>query len=254
MINKCLVCKSNKFKLIYSFEQIPEYKRIGPKKNIVECENCSLIYCHPRNTEETMIDVYENNYWHEFQTSIKEKPITERIDEFLKISYERISYISNFKKACSFLDVGCSLGFLVKAAQDSGYDATGIDLNQKDIDLGIRLFDINLKKQFLDQHKKSYDVITSYNVIEHVSNPKAILLEMSSRLNDDGVIVVGTHDIDCNNHKNQRVNWKHIVPNEHMFYFSKKTLINLAGLVGLEEFYTYKPIDNGFVSFFRKIK
>ena len=184
-----------------------------------------------------MLDVYENNYWHEFQTSIKERPITERIDEFLEISRERVSYIMNFKKKCTLLDVGCSMGFLVKAAQDSGFISTGIDLNKKDIDFGIDLFDINLKKQFLGQHQKS----------------KSMLEQMSSRLNNGGIVVVGTHDINCNNHKKEKVNWKHIVPNEHMYYFSKKTLSNLAELVGLKEFYTYKPIDNGFVSFFKGV-
>jgi 2-polyprenyl-3-methyl-5-hydroxy-6-metoxy-1,4-benzoquinol methylase len=252
MNDECIICKNTKSKLIYSFEEIPEFKRIQPKKNIVKCKSCSLVYCSPRNTQETMLEVYENNYWHEFQVSVKESPITERIDEFLEISRERISYIVNFKKKCTLLDVGCSMGFLVKAAQDSGFISTGIDLNKKDIDFGIDLFDINLKKQFLGQHQKSYDVITSYNVIEHVSDPKSLLEQMASRLNNGGIIVVGTHDINCNNHKKEKVNWKHIVPNEHMYYFSKKTLSNLAELVGLKEFYTYKPIDNGFVSFFKK--
>ena len=104
--NECIICKNNKFKIVYSFDEIPEFKKIKPEKAIVKCENCSLVYCYPRNTEETMLDVYENNYWHEFQTSIREQPITERIDEFLNISHERISYVSNFKNNCSLLDVG----------------------------------------------------------------------------------------------------------------------------------------------------
>lgn len=252
--SECIICKSNKFKLIYSYEEIPEFKRIKPKKEIVKCQKCSLVYCIPRNIEETMLEVYENNYWQEFQTTVGEQPIIRRIDEFLKISQERISYISDFKTKCSLLDVGCSMGFLVKAAQDCGFDATGIDLNKKDIDLGIDLFNINLKKQFLGQHKKTYDVITSYNVIEHVSDPKTMLKQMVSLLKEDGIIAIGTHDIECKNHKEQGVHWKHIVPNEHMYYFSQETLTNLAEVIGLKEFYTYKPIDNGFVSFFKRIK
>ena len=251
-MKSCLICDSQEYEKVYDFDEVPEFRRILPRKNIVKCKNCSLVYCYPRNLEETMVEVYENDYWHEFQTKVKEKPITERIGEFNSISTERISYIKNIRSSGSLLDVGCSMGFLVKAASEQGFRAVGIDLNQKDIDYGVQNFKINLFKGFLHDHQQKYDVITSYNVIEHVSDPKKMLKDMSLRLNDRGIVVIGTHDIECLSHEKEGVNWKHIVPNEHMYYFSRKTLANLANSVGLEEFYYYKPIDNGFVSFYRE--
>ena len=250
--NSCLICGSCDQEVVYHFNELPEHKRIGPPKNIVKCQKCDLVFCSPRNEKETMLKIYENTYWHEYAISVKELPITERINDFLKISDERVSYIQKIKNKGSLLDVGCSMGFLVHSATQQGYNAFGIDLNHRDIQAGNEKFQINLKKAFLkDIVKDDYDIITSYNVIEHVSDPKQMLKEMKKRLKKDGIIVIGTHDIESNSHKNERENWKHIIPTEHMYYFSINTLDKLCNTIGLGLISTYKPIDNGFVSFYR---
>lgn len=251
-LNSCLYCGSEEQEIMYKFVELPEFKRFGKQKDIVKCCKCDLIYCSPREQLESMLDVYENDYWHEFQVKVGERKIEERHEEFEIISNERIENIQKFKSFGKFLDVGCSLGYLVNAAKVKGFDAYGIDLNQKDIEFGKNKYSINLQKSLIKDYQNSdFDIIASFNVIEHVSCPDKMLLEMKKRIKKDGMIVIGTHDVDCKNHFNEKENWKHIIPNEHMYFFSVKSLNNLAQAARLKLIHIDKPIENGFVGYFQ---
>jgi len=96
-------------------------------------------------------------------------------------------------------------------------------------------------------------VITSFNVLEHVSDPIKMLLEKKKRLKGDGIIVVGTHDIECKNHQKEKQNWKHIIPNEHLYFFSISTLKKLGEKAGLKMIYHNKPIENGIVAYYESL-
>lgn len=249
----CLLCGNDKYTTIYKFKDLPKYKQIGEERDIVKCLGCSLTYCHPRNLEESMLDIYENNYWQDYQTQVGEKEIKDRVKDFEFVSKERMDYIERFKKSGKFLDVGCSMGFLTNEANKRGYDAYGIDLNTDDIEKGIKRYQINLKKDFIENFDEyNFDIITSFNVLEHVSNPIQMLEEKKKRLKKDGIIVVGTHDIDCENHNQEKHNWKHIIPNEHLYFFNIDSLEKVGRKAGLKLFYHNKPIENGIVAYFQR--
>ena len=253
--NKCIICGCEENDVIYYFNELPKFKQIGDKRDIVKCKECDLIYCSPRNINESMLDIYENNYWQDYQLTVGELDIVDRVSDFEMISKERVGFIKEQKTNGKFLDVGCSQGFLVYEAKKSGFDAYGIDLNNFDIENGIKKYDVKLEKSFLsDYEENNFDVITSFNVIEHVSNPVDMLIQKKERLSNDGIIVIGTHDVECENHITEKENWKHIIPNEHLYFFSIESLNKMASMVGLEMFHCHKPIINGFTAYFKKTK
>ena len=191
----CINCGSGEYDVVYYYDDLPKFKQIGKKRDIVQCSECSLMYCNPRNMGES----------------------------------------------------------LVNEAKKLGYDSYGIDLNQIDIDGGSEMYGVNLEKSLLKNYDNGeFDIISSFNVIEHVSDPLEMLLEMRSRLKNDGVIVVGTHDVECSNHQNEGVNWKHIIPNEHLYFFSQDTIRTLADKAGLSMIRFFKPIDNNMTLYFKK--
>ena len=70
--NKCCICCGEKnHSVIYKFTDLPRYKQIGENRDIVKCAGCSLVYCFPRNLEESMLDVYENNYWQDYRKNME---------------------------------------------------------------------------------------------------------------------------------------------------------------------------------------
>ena len=223
-------------------------------RDVVRCQNCGFIYAHPMAPPGHFDDIYGGEYWTTYNVAVGEPDIHDRIDEFLEISVERIDRLKRFHSGGKLLDVGCSMGFLVKAASDAGFTATGIDLSEQTLAEGRELFNADLRQAVLDDLSldDKYDAITCYNTIEHLTDPEALLREMASRLSPDGIIVIGTHDIESQSHLRERRLWKHIMPSEHLFYFRREDLVALGNRVGLSAIHADKPIDNSIVVYYRK--
>ena len=244
-MKKCLICQKDSGEVIYNF---PEYNN-----KIIKCD-CGFIYS--TIIERKDVDkAYLDNYWTTYQTNQGEKQIYERINEFESISDERMSYITKFKKEGKFLDVGCSMGFLVNSANKLGFKSYGIDLNIECVEYGKTKYDpINLESCSLENLKESdFDVIACFNVIEHLENPIEFLNLCKLKLKKDGVIVIGTHDIESNTHMTLKDKWKQITKDgDHLYYFSINTMKKVGEICGLETIWFNKPIDPSFTIYFKK--
>ena len=110
------------------------------------------------------------------------------------------------RPGAKLLDVGCGTGAILDMLSKK-YDVYGQDVSQQAIDFCSQR---GLKKLFcgtLDRFPKEYgtfDIITSFDVIEHINNDLETLAQIHALLNDDGRIVVtvpafpalwGTHDV-----------------------------------------------------------
>lgn len=221
-------------------------------RDVVQCRQCQFVYTHPMAPPGHFDHVYGGEYWTTYNVEVGEPDIHDRIDEFLEISHERIERLSRFAQTGKLLDVGCSMGFLVKAATDAGFEASGVDLSEETLEEGRQMFDVDLKCSTLEELPldQKYDVIMCYNTIEHLTDPEGLLREMKKRLSSNGVVVIGTHDIESESHKRERRLWKHIMPTEHLFYFRRIDLESLGSRVGLESFHSDKPIDNSIVVYY----
>ena len=238
----CLLCGAAEFDAMYEDEP----------RDVVTCRACGFTYVHPMPADGHFRDVYESDYWTTYNVSVGEPDIHNRIDEFLTISDERVGFLKRFKSRGRFLDVGCSMGFLVKAAQDAGFEAVGLDLSEEILAEGRVRFGVDLRCGTLEDYPlERFDAIATYNTIEHLVAPDRMMAEMARRLAPEGVIVVGTHDIECETHRREGQAWKHIMPTEHLYYFRRQDLVDLGARHGLRAIWSVKPIDNSIVVYFQ---
>jgi 2-polyprenyl-3-methyl-5-hydroxy-6-metoxy-1,4-benzoquinol methylase len=91
------------------------------------------------------------------------------------------------------LDVGAGGGIMVEVASQEGYEATGVEpslsLQKKANELGLNVISGTISN--LERHHR-YDVITSIDVLEHVTDPISFLQEINHFMSDDGVAVIVT--------------------------------------------------------------
>jgi 2-polyprenyl-3-methyl-5-hydroxy-6-metoxy-1,4-benzoquinol methylase len=74
-----------------------------------------------------------------------------------------------------------------------------------------------------------FDLITAYEVFEHVPDPLQLMVNLRSLLSLNGIILFSTLLSDGNIHVNQRLNWWYASPrNGHISLFSRKSLAILA--------------------------
>lgn len=112
--------------------------------------------------------------------------------------YRVIKRLLTGRPKIRLLDIGCSTGTAVEIFRGLGIDAEGIDPSPPAVEVGrargLTLYEGYLEDlQFSDD---SFDVLTMYEVIEHLPDPVSMLKECHRILKPNGVLLVGTGNTD----------------------------------------------------------
>ncbi|MEI3613027.1 class I SAM-dependent methyltransferase [Pseudogracilibacillus sp. SO30301A] len=109
-----------------------------------------------------------------------------------------IPFIQNhFKPGLKIIDIGCGDGYGTYKLKKSGYDATGIDISKKMVDLANQRFnDTGIRFQQGDVNQlpysnNYYDGIMVINVLEWTDNPAKSLKEIKRILKINGIMCAG---------------------------------------------------------------
>ena len=94
------------------------------------------------------------------------------------------------------LDVGCGEGVFVNYARKNDFDAYGIDFSQDSIEAGKQLYALdttyNCSLQEVQDKTRitHFDVITSFEVLEHLEKPGDFLAEVTRLMSKDGYVAI----------------------------------------------------------------
>lgn len=222
---------------------------------IVECSNCGLWYASPRVPEgewhswltgeaNRNIQVTENrlrhgfaldrnvpysfSFWWRRRRKLNQRKIGELIEALGGTTRLRLH------------DVGCGVGFLLKAAQDLGLKCSGNDLNGYAVRRMRELFNLDVHLGTLPElfhsgvfEAGSYDIVTMDDFIEHSYHPLRDLETAFSMLRDGGIVSVRTFCVDSDPFRRMRGNWDMLMWN-HTFQFSSNSLRKLVEQAGFD--------------------
>lgn len=119
------------------------------------------------------------------------------------------------------LDYGGGNGLLSKLLRESGWNSRSYD---PFADKAVQLEELG-----------KFDLITAFEVFEHVPDVRRLLADLKSLLSDNGLILFSTLLSDGNIHPNQRISWWYAAPrNGHISLFSRGALSRLAGNGGFK--------------------
>lgn len=99
----------------------------------------------------------------------------------------------------SVLDVACGPGYFGLAVAGQGIDFFAVDISPECIAFAQKHVGGALKKNFkvmavedLDEIGQTYDVVTSFELLEHVKDPEAALIKMWDRVKPGGRLILTT--------------------------------------------------------------
>lgn len=191
----------------------------GHHAQIVECRHCGLVYANPRWPTETVLDAY---------TAVEDSTyIEERLGRELTFRHHLrdMERIIGPAAGRTLLDVGAYIGVFVEVAAAVGWAAQGVEPSEWAAAEAQRR-GLNVQIGTLETARlpeASFDVVTLWDVIEHVVDPAAELDRARRLLRPGGWLVVHTMDIDAPVARLMGKRWPWLM-DMHLYYFSARTL------------------------------
>ena len=212
-MEKCRFCQDQGIKIF-----LP-----GKKFKLLKCQKCNIVFTSPFLSNEDLTTFNKNRYgqknnWHEYSS---------RLPLLLKKTKEIIVEIQKFKKRGKFLDIGCGFGLLLKAAKEQGFDVLGIEKEAETAKIAKEKFNLRvLTKEFnqVQLPEFSFDVISCFDVLEHIPEPKQFLKNIKKLLKKDGLLVIQSPNIESIMAKITGVQWNWLLLPNHLWHFTPKTL------------------------------
>jgi SAM-dependent methyltransferase len=137
------------------------------------------------------------------------------------------------------LDVGCSSGSFVYAAESVGVQAEGVEPSPNPAQTA-KAHGLMVKQGFIeDLHlpDKSFDVITLFEVVEHLSAPLPLFKECHRVLSPGGIMIVRTGNTDSWTTRYMRESWEYFDMTRHgghISFFSPSSFDLLARRCGFK--------------------
>jgi SAM-dependent methyltransferase len=130
------------------------------------------------------------------------------------------------------LEVGCGRGFFLRSIEDRIKTALGLEFNAEAIDGKVTRVDIaNMPVDRLARAQAGrFDVVCSFQVLEHVVNPHAFLAACFNCLRPGGLLILSTPNHESAMLANREDAFD--LPPHHMGYFSAAVYRRVAELFG----------------------
>lgn len=161
---------------------------------------------------------------------------------FRRVTERRLRYAlrllgRSFPPPLRLLDVGCSSGALLAVAARLGFSPSGVEIASKAAETARRAgFEVFCgllhEARFADE---AFDVITAFELIEHLNNPLLLLRECHRILKPEGVLIINTPNAASWTASVMKERWDGFSLTSmggHVSFFSPRSLAHLADQCG----------------------
>ena len=161
------------------------------------CVSCGLVAAQPQATEEELAAYYGSQYYehhpldaeNHWQQNCREYPLYE-----LPLM-ERLWAGFAPPRAARVAEIGCGHGSLLSVLAERGYRTRGVELSASAVAFcKSKGLDVLEGRDFGDE-RGAYDVAASFQVIEHVLDPRAFVRRMVELVKPGGVVVISTENV-----------------------------------------------------------
>lgn len=183
----CIICGNN------VFTRISNQLRDSDQHTVVMCLTCGHIQISPIPSSE------EDKVFYNKNRQAKNIGKTTNINRLFKISSNdtrrRVKFIADRSpKTASILDIGTGYGFFVDSLSKLGNPTKGIEVSKERRDAAAKFTDVKILNIDLYNSKiepyEHFDIITLFQVLEHLRDPIKFCTILREYLTEGGVIVI----------------------------------------------------------------
>jgi 2-polyprenyl-3-methyl-5-hydroxy-6-metoxy-1,4-benzoquinol methylase len=191
----------------------------------VKCRNCHLIYVNPIEKASKINETY-------FQRHSVEASIIRGTR--LTATESQVGLVKRYGNGTRLLDIGCGEGFFLFNASKAGYSTKGTEISQDAAEYASREFDLDVEAEPFEDlrfEQDYFDVVTLWQVLEHVPYPLVVLSKVHGILKPGGLLVTSTPDIESSIARILRRRWWNL-RRIHINQFTAGTLADMVGRAG----------------------
>ena len=187
----------------------PDYTPLYPTRDrlcgvpgefrLVGCDRCGLVYLSPRPSLENIGQYYPEDYDFYMTQRLDDMPLPLR----LSVQYglrKHCRLVLRYWAHGRLLDVGCATGqFLAEMASYPGWEVTGVEPSESAAAFARQAYSFPIYQSDLVSAgfpDGAFDVVTLWDVFEHLHDPLAMLAEVRRILVPNGVLIMRTPSLD----------------------------------------------------------
>jgi SAM-dependent methyltransferase len=200
----------------------------------VRCQACGATFLHPMPSMETCAQQYQGgDYFAGSEVGYHDyaaihKALAPRFRRRLRVLGEQRPRLGKL------LDMGCADGLFLRLAQDMGWEVAGVEIASDmacrvSQDLGVPVY-ANLD----EAPAASFDVVTLWEVLEHLPDPSATLRQVRRRLRPGGILALSTPNAAHWQAIQQPETWHAYIPPAHVILYTPIALQHVLQEAGLQ--------------------
>lgn len=201
-ICQCKICGSEKLKKLDKYQ----------KAYLFRCRRCHFVFAGMNPGEEDFERVYSHYGSYDYLSDITIK----RYINILKTFEEA-------RKNGNILDIGCGKGQFLMQAKKLGWNPYGIEYGEENI-RNLESLGIEIKTDIVKYPDNCFDVITAFEVLEHLVDPQNMLDEIRRILRPGGMLYITVPNFGSLSKNLLKSKWNIIAYPEHLNYFTRKTM------------------------------
>lgn len=194
--------------------------------SIAECAECRIAYQTPQPSTEAS-HAYMNMRWSSSQTYVADR------SSQLRRAGKQLQLVNRFCKPPSrVLDFGAGSGAFVHIARQAGFSVTGVETSDTAIARAREFYGVEFAKGV---DGSTFDVVTLWDVVEHLRDPVGTLDMLRKHMNPGGRIFLETGNFE---------NWTRLASGDswglylfdHEYYFTPASLEVILNRAGYKDF------------------
>ncbi len=202
---------------------------------IVQCQQCRLQSVHPMPTSEELTAHYQREAYFHGESSQGYREYTAMRKALLPLFRRRIGQINTLlPQKGRLLDFGCAAGYFLEVAQQQGWEVAGVELSAQMAALARERLHAPVENT-LNAVEGTFDVITLWEVIEHLPQPVHTLTELHRRLRPHGVLMLSTPNTGHWQAQREPDAWEGYRPPSHLLFFTASTLRKALEVAGFQD-------------------
>ena len=227
MSKKCPWCNSENN---HQFIKLKDYFLTNEEFEIIECDECKLLFTNPCPTPDRIGDYYKSENY--LSHNEEKKGIFAEIYNYVKKINIKNKYkiaVGNLHSEIRILDIGCGVGDFLLYAKENGCNTTGIEPSENARKIAEKKLNCKIlsPEELENIPDNSFDIITMWHVLEHVADLKTEIQHLQRILKKDGRLILALPNYKSYDAEYYKDKWAAYDVPRHLNHFSQDSINNI---------------------------